>query len=231
MVDDRVPALVRRLNAQGRVSRQGRIFARPREGWDYDEIAREEKLTPERIRRIVRQALERRRIVDEGAEHAKLQLARLAPAMRLALEAVADGDVKAIAPLMKVLDRLDRYRRIANANQVYDDEAREKLLDKINRVAANLGVDEARAAVALLAGDSFRSHLSGLGRLGRLPPDGAFMPSLRRSPPSSRPRFGSKARAFRGRARPPRPILRWRRRAPRRAGRGCSRSRPARGPR
>ncbi len=136
--------LARRLNAQGRVSRRGRIFARLRKGWDHDEIAREERLTPERIRRIVREAVERRRIVDGGAEHAKLQLARLAPAMRLAGEAVADGDVKAIAPLLKVLDRLDRYRRAAKANQVLDGEAREKLLARINRIAANLGVDEAR---------------------------------------------------------------------------------------
>ena len=66
--------------------------------------------------------------------------------MRLAGEAIADGDVTAIAPLMKVLDRLDRYHKVAKAVQVYDDEARRKLMDKINRVAANLGVDEARAA-------------------------------------------------------------------------------------
>jgi hypothetical protein len=43
-----------------------------------------------------------------------------------------------------VLDRLDRYQRVAKVNQVYDDDARKKLFDKINRVAANLGVDEAR---------------------------------------------------------------------------------------
>ncbi len=97
------------------------------------------------MRQIVRQALERR-IIDEGAEHAKLQLARLQPAMRLAGEAIAEGDITAIAPLMKVLDRLDRYQRASKAVQVYDDEARAKLMDKINRVAANLGVDEARAA-------------------------------------------------------------------------------------
>ncbi len=47
---------------------------------------------------------------------------------------------------MKVLDRLDRYQRVAKAVQVYDDEARRKLMNKINRVAANLEVDEARAA-------------------------------------------------------------------------------------
>ena len=147
MVDERAPAFARRLTAHGRVLRRGRIFARLREGWAYDEIAAQERLTAERVRQIVRQALEKR-IIDEGAEHAKLQLERLAPAMRLAGEAIAGGDVAATAPLMKVLDRLDRYQRVAKAVQVYDDEARAKLMDKINRVAANLGVDEARAAKA-----------------------------------------------------------------------------------
>jgi hypothetical protein len=39
-------------------------------------------------------------------------------AMRLAGEAVADGDVRAIARLLKVLDRLDRYQRVVKADQV-----------------------------------------------------------------------------------------------------------------
>ncbi len=124
MVDERAPALARRLTAHGRVLRRGRIFARLREGWAYDEIAAQERLTAERVRQIVRQALAKR-ILDEDAEHAKLQLTRLQPAMRLAGEAIAEGDVKAIAPLMKVLDRLDRYQRSAKAVQVYDDEAQE----------------------------------------------------------------------------------------------------------
>jgi hypothetical protein len=132
MLDDRAAALARRLSAHGRVLRPGRIFARLREGWAYDEIASQERLTAERVRQIVRQALERR-IIDEGAEHAKLQLARLQPAMRLAGEAIADGDVKAERAAD---DRLDRYQRAAKAVQVYDDEARRKLMDKINRVAA-----------------------------------------------------------------------------------------------
>ena len=150
MVDERAPALARRLTTHARVLRRGRIFARLREGWAYDEIAAHERLTAERVRQIVRETL-KRRIIDEEAEHAKLQLTRLQPAMRLAGEAIAEGDVTAIAPLMKVLDRLDRYQRAAKAVQVYDDEARQKLMDKINRVAANLGVDEPRAGEAALA--------------------------------------------------------------------------------
>ena len=129
----------RRLDARGRVLRRGRIFARLREGYAYDEIAREEQLTPERVRQIVREALARR-IVDDETDHAKLQLARLAQAMQIASIAVADGDVKAIPAFLKVLDRLDRYQRTAKVSEVYDDEARKRLFDKINRVAANLGL-------------------------------------------------------------------------------------------
>jgi predicted transcriptional regulator len=150
MENEGAPAPKRPLTAHARVMRRARIFARLREGCGYDEIAREERLTPERIRQIVREALERR-LTDEDADHAKLQLSRLQPAMRIATHAVEEGDVWAIAPLLKVLDRLDRYQRTAKVNQFYDDAARHKLVEKLNRVAANLGLavvklDEARPA-------------------------------------------------------------------------------------
>jgi DNA-binding CsgD family transcriptional regulator len=155
MLEERAPARRRRLNAQGMVLRRRRIFARLREGLSYEEIAGEEGVSAERIRQIVSQVLQKR-AVGSGADHAKLQLDRLAPAMRLAAEEIAAGDVSAIALYLKVLDRLDRYRSVAGAHQVYDDEARRKLLDKINRVAANLGVDEVMAAAA-------REHLKKTG--------------------------------------------------------------------
>ncbi len=42
-------------------------------------------------------------------DHKKMQFARLEPALRLATRGVADGDVKAIPLLLKLVDRLDRY--------------------------------------------------------------------------------------------------------------------------
>jgi hypothetical protein len=45
------------------------------------------------------------------------------------------------------LKALDRHQTVASAEQVYDDEARKKLMDKINRMAANFGIDENFAAV------------------------------------------------------------------------------------
>ena len=134
MVREMAPARRRRMGAAGMILRRRRIFARLRGGWAYDEIAREEGVTSERIRQIVSEVLQKRS-VDTGADHAKLQLDRLAPVMQLAAEAVAAGDVTAIAPYLKVLDRLDRYQTVAGANQAYDDEARKNLMDKINRVA------------------------------------------------------------------------------------------------
>jgi hypothetical protein len=44
----------RRLNVLGKAARRKRIFARLQEGWVYDEIAGEERVSPERIGRSSR---------------------------------------------------------------------------------------------------------------------------------------------------------------------------------
>jgi hypothetical protein len=160
MVEERTSARRRRLGAHGMMFRRRRIFASLREGFTYDEIAADEGVSPARIRQIVSRELQQRG-VDSGAEHAKLQLDRLAPAIQLAAEAMAAGDVSAITPYLKALDRLDRYQTVASANQVYDDEARKKLMDKINRLAENLGIDPAFEAAV-------KAHLK---KTGQIPAD------------------------------------------------------------
>ena len=164
MVEDKAPAR-RRLGAHGMIFRRRRVFARLREGWTYEEIANEEGVSSSRIRQIVSQEPQQR-AVDSGADHAKLQLDRLAPAVQLGAEAIAAGDISAINPYLKALDRLDRYQTVATANQVYDDEARKKLMKKINRMAANFGVDEVMAAAA-------RAHLIKIGAIPDDEPGGA----------------------------------------------------------
>ena len=143
MVEATAPTRRRRLGAHGMMFRRRRIFVRLRAGFTYEEIANEERVTITRIRQIVSKELKQRE-VDSGAEHAKLQLERLVPAIQLAAEAIAAGDVSAITPYLKALDRLDRYQTVASAERVYDDEARKKLMEKINRMAENLGIDEVR---------------------------------------------------------------------------------------
>jgi hypothetical protein len=164
MVDEIAPARHRRLGALGKMQRRKRIFARLREGASYEEIAGEEGVSRERIRQIVSEVLQRRS-VDSGADHAKLQLDRLAPLMQLATEAVAAGDIRAITPYLKVLDRFDRYQSVAVPHQGYDEEDRKRLMEKINRIADNLGVDEMWNAAFeyLKKHGAFPAHPSELG--------------------------------------------------------------------
>jgi DNA-directed RNA polymerase sigma subunit (sigma70/sigma32) len=56
----------RRLNVLTKAERRQRIFARLREGWAYDEIAREERVSAERIRQIVSEVLGKRVIDRRG---------------------------------------------------------------------------------------------------------------------------------------------------------------------
>jgi uncharacterized protein YdbL (DUF1318 family) len=184
MVEHQAPAKRRRLGAHGMMFRRRRIFAQLREGFTYDEIAADEGVSPSRIRQIVSQELQQR-AVDSGAEHAKLQLDRLAPAMQLAAEAIAAGDISAITPYLKALDRLDRYQTVASANQVYDDEARKKLMDKINRLANNLGIDENFAAAV-------QEHLK---KTGQIPADEPGEAEGQDAGPVSSPDFMEEANA------------------------------------
>ena len=60
------------------------------------------------------------------------------PALRLVGEAIGRGELKAVGPLIKVIDRLDKHQDTVVAKHTYGPEERQRLLDKINRVAANL---------------------------------------------------------------------------------------------
>jgi transcriptional regulator with XRE-family HTH domain len=157
MIEDPPPARCRRMSANGMIFRRRRVLARLREGLTYDEIAGEEGVSRERIRQIASEVLQKR-TVDSGADHAKLQLDRLAPAVQLGAEAIAAGDVSAITPYLRALDRLDRYQSAPGAHQVYDDEARKKLMERINRMAENLGVDE-------VMWNAMREHLKAIGAI------------------------------------------------------------------
>jgi len=142
---EQTPEPLRRLNVLGKAARRKRIFAKLREGWAYDEIAREERVSPERIRQIVSEVLGKR-VIDRGADHAHLQLERLMPALRIVAEAIGRGDLKAVAPLIKLIDRLDKHQDTVIAKHEYGPEERKRLLDKINRLVNNLQTPDGEAA-------------------------------------------------------------------------------------
>src|ERR1700683_4573629 len=97
MIEDRAPARRRGVGAHGMMCRRRRVFARLREGFTYDEIAAEEGVSNARVRQIVSEELQKR-VVDSGADHAKLQLDRLAPAVQLGAEAIAAGGLFGVNP-------------------------------------------------------------------------------------------------------------------------------------
>src|ERR1700733_7641413 len=141
---DQTPTPGRRLNVLGKAARRTRIFARLRQGWAYDEIAGEERVSAERIRQIVAEVLGKR-VIDRCVDHAHLQLERLMPALRFVGEGVGRGELKAVAPLIKVIDRLDKHQETVVAKYDYGPEERKRLLDKGNPLVANLTDPEPEA--------------------------------------------------------------------------------------
>ncbi len=130
-------APVPRRTAREREQRRIRILGMVRAGFSYEAIARDENLSRERVRQIVAQSLEE----PEGGtrlDHARVQIARLEPALRLAARGVADGELRAIDRLLRVLDRLDIYGAVAEAPQPYDENTRERLLTKLNQMAERI---------------------------------------------------------------------------------------------
>jgi len=127
--------------------RRRRIFALLQEGWSYEAIAEVEDPSRERIRQIIKETLEDREREPSG-DHQRLQSARLDPALRLAAEQVAAGDLKAIDRLIRVLNQIDKYQAIGGKpvrgmmTEEEQNDARERILAKLNEV------DERRAAYA-----------------------------------------------------------------------------------
>jgi predicted transcriptional regulator len=134
-----------RLNPYTKALRRERIFSRLRLGASSVDIAREEGLSEQRVRKIVADALKRQE-VDDPPDHALLQLVRLQAAQALAAETIAGGDLKAITPYLQVLDRLDRYRKAGARKEAYDTGAREKLFAKLNRVLTQLEAETSKSA-------------------------------------------------------------------------------------
>ena len=134
-----------RLNPYTKALRRERIFSRLQLGASYEDLAREEGLSEQRVRKIVADTL-KRQAVDDPTDHALLQLVRLEGAHALTAKTVAAGDLKAIGPYLQVLDRIDRYRKAGARKKDYDDAARERLFAKLNRTVARLEAEARRSA-------------------------------------------------------------------------------------
>jgi hypothetical protein len=80
-------------------------------GYSVQQIASHTKKSPSAVRRAVGQALAKRRL-DAPEDYASLQVARLTKALRCAHVSLEEGDLKAIAPFVKVVRELNLYHGV-----------------------------------------------------------------------------------------------------------------------
>ncbi len=109
-------------------------------------------LKERRVRQIVTEFLKEREAVS-GAAHAHMQLDRLGRAMRVAGDALARGDIRAIAPFIRVIDRLDRYQTLAaetaaRPEAVVDGAADQLIVDSIFARVRRTVLEEMRTQAA-----------------------------------------------------------------------------------
>jgi hypothetical protein len=121
-----------------------RILASLVAGAGFEQIGAKEKLSRRRAERIVHDQLGRRWVAP-AQDFARLQIARLEYIILKLSARVREGEVGAIDRALKALDRLDRYHGFTRASRMiepYGEEERERLLNKINQVAARLQSDK-----------------------------------------------------------------------------------------
>ena len=80
-------------------------------GYSIEEIASHTEKSSSAVRRAVGQALAKRQL-DAPEDCARLQVARLSQALRCADASLEEGDLKAIAPFVKVVRELNLYHGV-----------------------------------------------------------------------------------------------------------------------
>ena len=130
-----------------RSNRDRRMFESFLRGAGPEAIAEEEDLPSGEVETVVREELGRRWVAPLS-DFAKIQIARLERLCLVALDQAQRGELKAIDRAVKIFDRLDRYHGFSRASpaiQTYGEEERQRLLDKIESIAARLEEDSTGA--------------------------------------------------------------------------------------
>jgi hypothetical protein len=123
-------------------TRPRRALALPVAGAGVDEIGAKRKISRNRIEDMLRDEL-RRLWVAPVEEFARLQIARLDAMILKLVGRVQDGDLEAIDRALMIINSLDRLPGFAKVRcaEPYSEEARARLLQKLNDVAARLGAE------------------------------------------------------------------------------------------
>ena len=101
-----------RRRRETRARERGEILDLVVSGYTYEAIAERLKLSVKSVRRAAAKAIEQRQL-DGGADYVRLQVLRLTKAMRVVDLNLEEGNLKAVAPLLKVIAQLDRYHGLS----------------------------------------------------------------------------------------------------------------------
>ena len=115
MIDSSPPDEARETVRAGRLARKmartewrQSCFELISAGYSYAEVAKQLMVSERAVRRDVARVIEERRL-DAPERYIHLQIDRLTRALRTADGRVERGDMKAVAPLIKLIGALDRY--------------------------------------------------------------------------------------------------------------------------
>jgi hypothetical protein len=106
-----VRAQVRARRAD-RIARRERFFELMMSGHSYAQIARMARTSAATVRREIDRALAERRL-DAPERFARVQVARLQKALKLAEAAIELGELKAVGIYLRAVAALDRYHELA----------------------------------------------------------------------------------------------------------------------
>ena len=140
-----------------RAARTRRMLDCLREGSSYRDVASVEGLSERRVRQIVGEHVRRFEPVDEDI-HAALQVERLEFAVKMAGEALAKGDIRAIAPYIKAIDRLDAYQTRARKAAPQPSHEGDALVVKMLVERIERGIKAEMAAAAAASPDPVAAH-------------------------------------------------------------------------
>ncbi len=101
-----------RARRENRLERRERCFSLMMSGYTLSQIAKMVQASSATVRREIDRALAERRL-DAPERFARVQVARLMKALRLAEAAVELGEMKAVATYLRVVAALDRYHELA----------------------------------------------------------------------------------------------------------------------
>jgi hypothetical protein len=104
----------RRARRNQRIARRENFFDLIASGYSCRQIAEAAKVSAATVRREIDRAIAERRL-DAPERYARVQVARLTKALRLADASIERGELKAIKPYMRLIAALDRYHGLGAA--------------------------------------------------------------------------------------------------------------------